>query len=135
MPPHDGSRAAASVLPFRQGRGRGIPGRPVDGGHARQLASLGLLLPYLRPYWGRVALAGLALVAAAGLTLGLGQGLRHLVDEGFSAGSGAALDRTALVLFGLVAALATATAGGSSSCPGSGSGWRPTCGGGSSSIC
>jgi ATP-binding cassette subfamily B protein len=75
------------------------------------LASLGLLLPYLRPYWGRVALAGLALVAAAGLTLGLGQGLRHLVDEGFSAGSGAALDRTALVLFGLVAALATATCG------------------------
>ncbi len=75
------------------------------------LASLGLLLPYLRPYWGRVALAGLALVAAAGLTLGLGQGLRHLVDEGFSAGSGAALDRTALVLFGLVAALASATCG------------------------
>jgi ATP-binding cassette subfamily B protein len=78
---------------------------------AGRLASLGLLLPYLRPYWGRVALAGLALVAAAGLTLGLGQGLRHLVDEGFSAGSGAALDRTALVLFGLVAALASATCG------------------------
>jgi ATP-binding cassette subfamily B protein len=58
-----------------------------------------------------VALAGLALVAAAGLTLSLGQGLRHLVDEGFSAGSGAALDRTALVLFGLVAALASATCG------------------------
>ncbi len=78
---------------------------------AGRLASLGLLLPYLRPYRGRVALAGLALVAAAGLTLGLGQGLRHLVDEGFSAGSGAALDRTALVLFGLVAALASATCG------------------------
>ena len=76
-----------------------------------RLSSLGLLLPYLRPYRGRVALAGLALTAAAGLTLGLGQGLRHLVDEGFSAGSGAALDRTALVLFGLVAALAAATCG------------------------
>ncbi|WP_052213648.1 ABC transporter transmembrane domain-containing protein [Belnapia sp. F-4-1] len=76
-----------------------------------RLSSLGLLLPYLRPYRGRVALAGLALAAAAGLTLGLGQGLRHLVDEGFAAGSGAALDRTALVLFGVVAALATATCG------------------------
>ena len=76
-----------------------------------RLSSLGLLLPYLRPYRGRVALAGLALTAAAGLTLGLGQGLRHLVDEGFSAGSGAALDRSALVLFGLVAALAAATCG------------------------
>ncbi|MBL6458414.1 ATP-binding cassette domain-containing protein [Belnapia sp. T6] len=76
-----------------------------------RLAALGLLLPYLRPYRGRVALAGLALVLASGLVLGLGQGLRHLVDEGFAAGSGAALDRTALALFGLVAALAAATCG------------------------
>ena len=87
--------------------------RPAAGrlaGRAR-VASLGLLLPYLRPYRGRVALAGLALAAAAGLVLGLGQGLRHLVDNGFSAASPAALDHAALVMGGLVAALAVATCG------------------------
>ena len=76
-----------------------------------RVASLRLLLPCLRPYLGRVALAGVALVSAAGLVLGLGQGLRHLVDEGFSAASRAALDQAALVMFGLVAALAVATCG------------------------
>ena len=79
---------------------------------ARQkVASLGLLLPYLKPYIGRVVLAGVALIAASGLVLGLGQGVRHLVDEGFGGGSAAALDRTALVMFTLVAALAAATCG------------------------
>jgi ATP-binding cassette subfamily B protein len=76
-----------------------------------RVASLRLLLPYLRPYLGRAALAGVALVAAAGLVLGLGQGLRHLVDNGFSAASPAALDEAALVMFGIVAALAIATCG------------------------
>ncbi|MCB4822584.1 ABC transporter transmembrane domain-containing protein [Roseicella aerolata] len=74
-----------------------------------RLAALRRLLPYLRPYRGRVALAAIALLLAAGLVLGLGQGVRHLVDEGFAAGSAAALDRTALLLFGVVAALAAAT--------------------------
>ncbi|MDN3566797.1 ABC transporter transmembrane domain-containing protein [Paeniroseomonas aquatica] len=78
---------------------------------SRKVASLGLLLPYLKPYRGRVALAAVALVAASGLVLGLGQGVRHLVDEGFGGGSAAALDRTALAMFGLVAALAAATCG------------------------
>ncbi|MFC7691440.1 hypothetical protein ACFQY5_19570 [Paeniroseomonas aquatica] len=41
---------------------------------SRKVASLGLLLPYLKPYRGRVALAAVALVAASGLVLGLGQG-------------------------------------------------------------
>ena len=76
-----------------------------------RVSSLGLLLPYLRPYRGRVALAGLALLAAAGLVLGLGQGVRHLVDEGFGPGGAAALDRAALIMFGLVAALAVTTCG------------------------
>jgi len=73
------------------------------------LGALRLALPYLRPYRGRVAAAGLALVAAAGLVLGLGQGVRHLVDAGFASGDAGALDRTALLLFGVVAALAGAT--------------------------
>ena len=76
-----------------------------------RLGALGLLLPLLRPYRGRVALAGVALVAAAGLVLGIGQGLRRLIDQGFAPGAAGALDGTALAMFGIVAALAIATCG------------------------
>ena len=67
------------------------------------LGALRLALPYLRPYRGRVALAGVALVMAAGLVLAIGQAVRHLVDAGFTAGNAGALDATALLLFGVVA--------------------------------
>jgi ATP-binding cassette subfamily B protein len=67
-------------------------------------------LPHLRPYAGRAAGAALALLLAAGLVLALGQGLRRLVDEGFAEGAPAQLDRAALAMFAVVAALAAATA-------------------------
>ncbi|WP_439597801.1 ABC transporter transmembrane domain-containing protein [Falsiroseomonas sp.] len=72
------------------------------------MASLGLLLPQLRPYLGRALAAGFALVAAAGLTLALGQGLRHLIDEGFVGGA-AALNNAAIFMGSVVALLAIAT--------------------------
>ena len=72
-------------------------------------ASLRLLLPYLRPYVGHMAGASLALLVAAGLVLGIGQGLRHLIDSGFGHRSPAALNAAALGMFGVVAALAVAT--------------------------
>jgi hypothetical protein len=53
---------------------------------ASRLSSLGLLLPYMRPYRGRVLAAMAALLLAAGLLLGIGQGLRQLIDRGFAAG-------------------------------------------------
>jgi ATP-binding cassette subfamily B protein len=74
-----------------------------------RLASLRLLLPHLRPYAGRVALAATALLAAAGLLLGIGQGLRQLIDGGFASGSAAALDQAALVMFAVVALLGAFT--------------------------
>ena len=86
------------------------PPRPGPSPVAR-LAALRQLLPYLKPYAGRAIAAGAALLAAAGLVLGLGQGVRHLVDAGFASGDAAQLDRTALLLFGVVAALAVATCG------------------------
>ena len=58
--------------------------RPAAARGTHALAALGMLLPLLRPYRGRVALAGFALVAAAGLVLGIGQGLRRLIDQGFA---------------------------------------------------
>jgi len=72
------------------------------------LATLGLLLPLLKPYWPRVLAAIAALLLAAGLTLALGQGLKHLIDDGFAGGPGA-LDRAALVMGALVTALAITT--------------------------
>jgi len=72
------------------------------------LAALGLLLPLLKPYWPRVIAAIAALLLAAGLTLALGQGLKHLIDDGFAGGPGA-LDRAALVMGALVSALAITT--------------------------
>ncbi len=72
------------------------------------LAALGLLLPLLKPYLPRVFAAITALLLAAGLTLALGQGLKHLIDDGFVGGPGA-LDRAALVMGGLITALAAAT--------------------------
>ncbi|HZH47809.1 MAG TPA: ABC transporter transmembrane domain-containing protein, partial [Roseococcus sp.] len=73
----------------------------------RSIASLRLLLPFLRPYRGRALAAAAALLLAAGLVLLLGQGLRRLIDEGFAGGR---LDATALAMFAVVAALGFATA-------------------------
>ncbi len=71
--------------------------------------SLRFLLPFLRPYLGQVAGASAALLLAAGLMLGIGQGLRRLIDHGFAGHDAAALNGAALVMFGVVAALAGAT--------------------------
>ncbi|GAA0603918.1 ABC transporter transmembrane domain-containing protein [Craurococcus roseus] len=81
---------------------------PASGAQAG-VASLRLLLPHLRPYAARAAGAAVALLLAAGLVLALGQGLRRLVDEGFADGAPGQLDRAALFLFAVVAALAVAT--------------------------
>ncbi len=74
-----------------------------------RFASLRLLLPFLRPYRGRALGAGLALLMSAGLMLGLGQGLRGLIDRGFGSADPGRLDAAALGMFAVVAGLALAT--------------------------
>jgi ATP-binding cassette subfamily B protein len=74
-----------------------------------QISSLTLLIPYLRPYLGRVLGATAALIIAASLVLALGQGVRRLIDLGFASGDMAHLDRAALIMFAVVCALAGAT--------------------------
>jgi len=73
--------------------------------------SLSGLVPFLRPYWGRIALAGVFLVLAAGATLAFPLALRGLIDTGLmqaDAGPGErllALRAHFLELFGVAVAL------------------------------
>jgi ATP-binding cassette subfamily B protein len=71
--------------------------------------ALRLLLPFIARYKWRAAGATAALLSAAGLTLALGQGLRHLIDGGFASGSVARLNATALAMAVTIAGLAFAT--------------------------
>ena len=82
--------------------------------------SLSGLLPFLRPYWGRIALAGLFLVMAAVATLVFPLALRGLIDGGLvSADTSAAAKGAQLLglrnhffeLFGVAAALGLFSAG------------------------
>jgi len=76
----------------------------------QHFGSLRLILPYLRGYRWRVAGAMTALLTAVMLVLGIGQGVRRLVDKGFASGDGGQLNATALLMFGIVAAFALASA-------------------------
>ncbi|SHJ86232.1 ATP-binding cassette, subfamily B [Roseomonas rosea] len=76
-----------------------------------RLPALRIVLPLLRPHALRVAGAVLAMATAAGLMLLLGQGLRRIVDDGFSGTGGtSSLDHHALLIFGLVVLLGVSTA-------------------------
>ncbi|WP_372750383.1 ABC transporter transmembrane domain-containing protein, partial [Litorivivens sp.] len=67
------------------------------------------MLQFLRPYRLQVVGASIALVFTAGITLSLGQGIRLLVDEGFSSGTPAMLNQALLIFMGLVMLLALGT--------------------------
>jgi ATP-binding cassette subfamily B protein len=67
------------------------------------------LARFATPYGWQIAGATLALIVTAGTTLGLGVGLRVLVDQGFSAGDASLLDRAVLILFGVSVLLAAGT--------------------------
>ena len=68
-----------------------------------------VVVELLKPYRGRVIVAVIALVVAALAMLGVGQGLRAVIDRGFAAGDPAWLDRALLAMFGVIAVLAAAT--------------------------
>ncbi|WP_445681145.1 ABC transporter transmembrane domain-containing protein [Radicibacter daui] len=70
---------------------------------------LAALWPFLRPYWRRLALAGVALVIASGTLLAFGSGLKLLVDRGFAGGNPALLDQALIVMLAVVALLALST--------------------------
>ena len=76
---------------------------------SRNFAVLLELWPFLRPYGRQIAGAGAALVIAAGTLLGLGFGLRMMVDQGFAPGNAELLDQAVLVLFAVIVVLACAS--------------------------
>ena len=84
----------------------------TGGGDDRPRARIGALrgiLPYLAPYKPAIAGALIALSVAASAVLVMGVGLRTLVDQGFSSGDEALLDRALVGLFIVIAVLTAAT--------------------------
>jgi ATP-binding cassette subfamily B protein len=82
---------------------------PAAPPRPRSLRPLLQLLSYLLPYRARIAGASVALVISSATVLLLGQGLRHVVDEGLRAANGALLDRTVAILLAIVVVLALST--------------------------
>ena len=78
------------------------------------LAAFKGLLPFLLPYRKQFALAGIALVVAAGSTLAIPYAFNQMIDLGFGAAAGARsikhVDLVFLALFGVASVLALATA-------------------------
>src|SRR5438132_1680505 len=76
---------------------------------SRDFPALRRVLPFTLPYRMHTASAVLALLVSSAAVLGLGQGLRRLVDEGFKSGDVATLDHAVLLLIGVVVLLAGST--------------------------
>ncbi len=88
-----------------------VPRTPATAERAssRKLGQLGRIWRFAKPYRLRIAGATFAVAVAAGTVLGLGFGLRKLVDEGFASGNADLLDEAIWVLFGVVLLLAAAS--------------------------
>src|SRR3954452_10335850 len=74
-----------------------------------RFAGLALLAPYLRPYRGKVALALLSLLVAAGTVLAFGACLRALIDRGFAQGRPDILNYALASLLAVAVVLAIAS--------------------------
>jgi ATP-binding cassette subfamily B protein len=74
----------------------------------RDLKPLLRLWPFLKPHGGRIAVATLSLFIGAGSTLVLGAVLKKLIDQGFSDGNEAILDRALILMLGAIALMALA---------------------------
>ncbi len=82
-----------------------IPDRPAN----KDIRQLARVLGFLAPYRRQVAIALVALVVAAGCVLVLGQGLRRVIDGGFSSGDAALLDSALAALLVVIVVMAIAT--------------------------
>lgn len=81
----------------------------MDRPKGRDLRALRRVLGFLAPYKMRLFLALIALTVTASTVLGLGQGLRHLVDGGFAGGNPEALDNALTLLIAMSVIMAVGT--------------------------
>ncbi|HTI86014.1 MAG TPA: ABC transporter transmembrane domain-containing protein [Alphaproteobacteria bacterium] len=70
---------------------------------------LAKLLPFMRPYRGLMALAGVFLLLAAFAALAVPAGVRQMIDHGFSKENVGLIDRYFLILFAVALVLGLAT--------------------------
>ncbi len=118
-------RAALTARGF-DGSGRHRRGEPLTGGvpspggaaspdgtaapdRRVPINILARLLPYVRPYGWPVAGALAALTVSASAVLGMGWGLKDLVDHGFGAADGKLLDGALLILLAVIALMAASS--------------------------
>ncbi len=71
-----------------------------------EIRNLKSLLHYPCPYRRQVLGAALALVLSSSAVLGIGGGLRYLIDDGLSKGNAHLLDRAFAIMIGVVLLLA-----------------------------
>ena len=76
---------------------------------ATALRMVARVVRFLRPYRRQVIIAAVALVFAAASVLMIGQGLKFVIDRGFSAGNAHELDRMLALSLGLILMLSLAT--------------------------
>jgi len=81
----------------------------LDRATSKDFGSLRGALGFLSPYKKQVVIASLALIVTAGVTLSMGQGMRIVIDQGFSEGSSELLAQSLLVFAGLVVLLTIGT--------------------------
>ncbi len=93
---------------------RSTSSKASDSSRKGSLAALKGLFPFLRPYRRQFALAGIALLFAAGATLAIPAAFKQMIDQGFGASAGGQsiehVNATFLALFAVAAVLAVATA-------------------------
>src|SRR5690606_41673798 len=95
---HDRPRRRRHLLRLRDGSREGRLGSVAQ-------SSLFGLARFLVPYRYRIAAALLALIVAAACVLALGQGLRHVVDNGFGSGDPRLLNRALAAMITLAYSL------------------------------
>lgn len=81
----------------------------LDRATSKDFGSLRGALSFLAPYKLQVVVASLALIVTAGVTLSMGQGMRIVIDRGFSEGSSEMLAQSLMVFTGLVVLLTIGT--------------------------
>ena len=81
----------------------------MDREVSRKVSILGSVLPFLKPYKAQIAGAFCALVVTSLVTLMFGQGLRLLVDQGFSQSSAELLGEAIVVFVALTFVLSIGT--------------------------